>query len=54
MQTFMWEITVITYFFAANLIFPPPKHDIFGDRATVFYKLANSPMEFSVPPLYYP
>lgn len=53
MQTFMWEITVITYFFAANLI-SPPKHDIFGDRATVFYKLANSPMKFSVPPLYYP
>lgn len=28
---------------------PPKKHDIFGDGATVFYKLANSPIDVSVP-----
>ena len=53
-RLFMWKITVITYFSLPILSSPPKKHDILGDRATVFYKLAYSPIEFSVLPLYYP
>lgn len=43
------------YFFPASLISTPQKHDIFGDGATVFYKLANPPIDVSVPtPILHP
>lgn len=40
-------------FFPTNLI-SFPKNDILGDRATVFYRLTYSPIDFSVLALYYP
>lgn len=64
-QNFFWSIALSyfyvednchrIYFFPANLISTPQKHDISGDGATVFYKLANSPIDVSVPtPILHP
>lgn len=52
----MWKITVIAYIFSLPVSsLPPQKHDIFGDGATVFYKLANPPIDVSVPtPILHP
>lgn len=45
----------LIYFSPASLISTPQKHDIFGDGATVFYKLANPPIDVSVPtPILHP
>lgn len=47
---YMEDICHRIFFFCQSL----PKHDIFGDRATVFYKLPNSPIELSAALLYLP